>query len=256
MRWRQPVWWLMCLAAAGTQAQEPGLLDKIKARTSENLRRLPDYTCTETIERFLRTDRRARLRPTDTIHLDVAYVEGKELFGHPGEHRIDEPDIGKFVGTPIGNGQFALFAKSIFLGRRATFGRAEKTKLRGRQAFRFDYAVPLAHSGFRIQSGVGEALVAYDGSFWVDRDTLDLMRLSISADLPPQLKMEYDLTMIDYAPVSIGGTLFPLPLRSRWETKDTFGLEARNVTSFENCHQFIGESVLKFGDAQSSSANK
>ncbi len=75
------------------------------------------------------------------------------------------------------------------------------------------------------------------------------MRLIIQADdLPPQLKIAYDLSTIDYGPVSIAGTLFPLPVRSHWETKDVFGEEARNVTTFENCHEFIGESILKFGN--------
>ncbi len=165
--------WIAFLVAMAASAQTPSLLGRIKARVAENLRRLPNYTCTETIERSLRHGPRDRLRHTDTIHLDVAFVEGKELFGRPGEHRIDQPDIGKFVSTPIGNGQFALFVKNIFLGPRGTFGDSMDTKLQGKRAFRFDYAVPLAASSFSIRSGVGEATVGYSGTFWVARDTLD-----------------------------------------------------------------------------------
>lgn len=231
------------------------MLGKVKARAAENLRRLPNYTCTETIDRSLRLGRKAKLRPEDTVRLNVAYVEGKELFGRPGDRRIDQSDIGRLVDKPIGNGQFALFVKSIFLGQRGTFGFSVKTKLEGKQAFRFDYTIPLVQSGLRIQSAVGEAIVGYSGSFWVARDTLDLMRLIVSGDdLPPQIKMASDVTTIDYGPVSIGGTIFLLPLRSTWETKDVFGSEARNILTFENCHEFIGESVLKFGDTEPSPA--
>jgi hypothetical protein len=250
-------WWMACVVAIAANAQTPSaessLLDRVRARTDENLRRLPNYTCTETIERTLRAGRKGRLRPKDTVQLNVAYVEGRELFGRLGDHRIDQPDIGQFVDRPIGNGQFALFVKSIFVGQGGMFGSPVKTKIEGKQAFRFDYTIPLSDSGFSITSAVGKAYVGYSGSFWVARETLDLMRLIISADhLPPQLKMAYDLTIIDYGPVSIGGKLFPLPLRSKWETKDVFGSEARNIVTFENCHEFIGESVLKFGDAESS----
>ena len=140
---------------------------RIKARADENLKHLPNYTCTETIQRSLRTSRRDRLRPTDTVHLDVAYVGGKELFGRPGEHRIDQPDVAQLVTKPIGNGQFALFAKSIFLGQRAKFGPPVNTRRAGKQAYRYDYTIPVAQSGFRIQSAVGEAIVGYSGSLWV-----------------------------------------------------------------------------------------
>ncbi len=252
--------WSACVIAwfaVVGQAQDPSLLDKVKARADENLGRLPNYTCTETIERSLRYGPKGRLRSKDAVHLNVAYVEGQELFGRLGEPRIDQADIGQLVSRPIGNGQFALFVKSIFSGQRGIFGSVVNTKLEGKQAFRFDYRIPLARSGFRIQSAAGEAIVGYSGSFWVARDTLDLMRLIISADdLPPQLKMAYDLSIIDYGPVSIGGTRFPLPLRSKWETKDVFGEEARNITTFASCHEFIGESVLKFDDAESAPKNK
>ncbi len=219
-----------------------------KPWADENLRRLPNYTCTETIQRSLRLDWRAKLRPYDNVRLNVAYVEGKELFGRPGDPR-DQPDLGQLVGKPIGNGQFALYVKLIFSGQNGTFGPSLKTRLEGRQAFRFEYTIPISHSGLRIHSGVGQAVVGFSGSFWVARDSLDLMRLTVSADhIPDRVNISSDATAIDYGQISIGGTAFPLPLRSIWQTQDAFGQEARNVTTFENCHEFVGESVLKFGD--------
>jgi len=243
--------WFVCCALVAANAQDPSLLDKVKARAGENLKRLPNYTCTETIDRFVERRRFGKLHRAP-VRLDVAYVGGKELFGRPGSGKIDEPDIAKFVDRPIGNGQFALFVRSIFLGQGAQIGLPVKTKLEGQQSFRFDYRIPLAFSGFRIQSAVGEAIVAYSGSFWV-AESLDLMRLVVSAqDLPPQIKIASDVQTIDYSPISIGGVLFLLPLRSSWETKDVFGWAARNTTTFRNCHEFIGESVLKFGDTENS----
>ena len=78
------------------------------------------------------------------------------------------------------------------------------------------------------------------------RDTLDLMRLIVAADdLPPRLAMKSDVTTIDYSPISIGGTAFLLPLRSKWEALDKFGIRGAEL---QNRHDFIGESILKFED--------
>ncbi len=235
--------------AVNTQIVSPGqsLLGRIKARAGENLRRLPNYTCTESIERSLRPGRKGPLRPKDTVRLNVAYVGGKELFGLPGAGRVDQPDLSKLVDGPIGNGQFAVVVRSIFLEQGATFSHSSKTKLDGKQAFRFDYAMPLAHSGFSIKSSVGEAIVGYSGSFWVTAETLDLMRLVVSADgLPRRLGMASDIATTDCGFVSIGGSPFLLPARSIPAGKDVFGAEIRNVITFENRREFVGESVLKF----------
>ncbi len=252
---------LLFTVAMAVNAQIPpagqSLLDRIKIRAAENLRRLPNYTCTENIGRSLRLGRRGPLRPKDTVRLNVAYVGGKELFGLPGAGRVDQSDLSKLVDGPIGNGQFAVFVRSIFLEQGATFSQSSQTKLDGRQASRFDYTMPFAHSGFNIKSSVDEAIVGYSGSFWVTAETLDLMRLVVSADgLPPRLKMASDVTSTDYGLVSIGGSPFLLPVRSIHAGKDVFGEEVRNVITFENCREFVGQSVLKFSDADSSPANK
>jgi hypothetical protein len=91
--------------------------------------------------------------------------------------------------------------------------------------------------------------VGYRGSFWVARETLDLLCLMVSADdLPPKLWLASDATTIDYGRLSIAGTPFLLPLRSMHAAKDLFGAEIRGVTRFDACHEFVGESVLKFGN--------
>jgi hypothetical protein len=35
-----------------------------------------------------------------------------------------------------------------------------------------------------------------------------------------------------------------------------FGSEVRNVVTFESCHEFVGESVLKSSDGDSAPGNK
>jgi len=253
-------WWVACFAVVVTKAQapSPSLLEMVRVRAEANLRRLPDYTCTENVERSLRAHRERRLRHWDTVHLNVVYVGGEELFGLLGASRIDHADVDKLVSGSIGNGQFAVFVRSIFLENRATFRPAAKTKLDGAPAFRFDYEVPVARSGFLLQSPpFGKAIVGYSGRFWVARDGLDLMRLVVSADnLPSSLMVVSDVITTDYRRILIGGSDFLLPERSTSEGKDARGGQTRNVTTFENCRQYVGESVLKFEDSAPPPSNK
>jgi hypothetical protein len=114
------------LIAAAVHAQAPSLLDQVKTRAAENLSRLPNYTCTETIERAQRQGKRGRIWPLDRVQVNVAYVNGKEFYGRVNEPKIDQPDLGQITGTPIGNGQFALFVKSIFSGGGRSSGRRRK----------------------------------------------------------------------------------------------------------------------------------
>jgi hypothetical protein len=251
--------WLACLVAIAANGQKPApLLEKVKARAQENLKRLPNYTCTENIERSLHGRRERRLRHWDTIRLNVAYVGGKELFGLPGAGPIDRSDVDQMARGTIGNGQFAIFVRSIFVENRATFGSAGKTELDGKPAFRFDYTVPLGRSGFLVESPpFGKAIVGYSGHFWVARESLDLLRLEVSADqLPRWLKVVSDVVITDYRRISIGGSVFLLPVRSTSEARDTRGGETQNVTTFENCREFVGESVLKFEENPPSPSHK
>lgn len=239
--------WLGLVLAISANAQSPAagtLLDQVKARIADNLRRLPDYTCTETIDRALRAKKRGRFQPLQHVRINVAYVGGKELFGIPGTGRVAHSNIERLVGGAIENGQFALFIHDIFVGSTSMIGSATKVKLNGDDAFKFDYRIP---TGLEIKSSVAERVVGYRGAFWIAHDSLDLKRLIVAAaDLPRPLEMASDITSIDYGPVTIAGKKFELPMRSVWETRDIFGSEVRSTMTFGSCREYVGESVLKF----------
>src|SRR5260370_5016598 len=166
------------------------LLSRLKAKAAENLRRLPNYPCTQTIERARRAPKSRRFEPLDTLRLEVALVEGKELFSWPGAGKFEERGIGEIVGpgAAIGSGSFALHARSVFLSRAPKFTPAGHTILNGHHTVRYHYRVPQVLSGFQIRVGDHQALVEYHGSFLVAAATLDLIRLAdrgadITADL-------------------------------------------------------------------------
>src|SRR5438046_10492248 len=110
MRIRGQVAPILVAAAAGVvfgQASDP--LPRIRAQMAELLRGQPNYTCTETIERT-RQAPASRSKVEDTLRLEVALVDGKEMFAWPGSKQFEDRDLGELVSTGMfGNGNFAIY---------------------------------------------------------------------------------------------------------------------------------------------------
>jgi Arc/MetJ family transcription regulator len=230
-------------------APEVLLLAHIKVKMADNLARLPNYTCTQTIERSTRRAPTRRFELLDTVRLEVALVEGKEMYGWPGAKRIDESDITKLVSGTIGNGDFALMARNLFLTSSAQFKYAGEADLDGRRAARFDYVVPLIASGYGLRVPPLEARVGHHGSIWADPVSFDLLRMQVFADdIPLFLRLSAATENMEYARVNIAGSSFLLPAGSTLTMTQLNGTESRNVARFHACRQFTGESVLSFAD--------
>jgi hypothetical protein len=247
-------WLLFCLVLQACRAQQdlpPDLLllAKIKVKMAGNLDRLPNYTCEQTIERSRRRAPDRKFELLDTVRIEVALVEGKELYGWRGANRIAESDLSNLVGGTIGNGDFGLLARSIFLGGGGLFTYAGETILDRRKMIRYDYRVPLLSSGYHLKVAPNEAVVAYHGSFWVEPETLDLVRLDVTADnIPLYLGLESASNTLEYRRRAIGGSDFLLPLDAEMLMVDLSGSENRNRTRFHACRQYAGQSVLSFAD--------
>ena len=151
------------------------------------------------------------------------------------------------TGGAIGNGSFALHAKSVFLSRSPTFAYFGETTLNDRRAIRYDYRIPQMLSGYEIRVGPNHAIMEYHGSFWVDADTLDLIRLEVHADKPPpNLNLTEASDTMEYRRARIGGAEFLLPQSSELQMIDLLGNVVRNRTQFSACRQYAGESKLSF----------
>ena len=142
------------LGLAGSLAGQTGgpdpeaLLARIKAHVGESLKRLPNYTCLETVERFERRGGSSPLVLVDRLRLEVAMVGNKEFYAWPGESKFEEKTIVQLIpnGT-IGNGDFALHAYAVFVARGPAFTYAGETDRNGRRLIRFDYRVADTESG-------------------------------------------------------------------------------------------------------------
>ena len=226
------------------------MLDCIQAKASENLAALPNYTCTLTIRRSQENARTGKLEDRDTVRLEVAMIEGKEQFGWPGDKRIDEPEIARLVKTgAIGSGMFGLMTRNVFLSTFTSFLFVAEEERSGRRALKYAYHVPAGSSGCRLVFDDRDVIAGYEGLFWVDRDTLDLIELEFEAkDIPPSLRKAAARGRIEYSRAGIGGAARLLPAVAELILQDPDGLESRNLTLFHGCREFAGQSFISFTD--------
>lgn len=226
-------------------------LGRIQAHMRDILTRIPDYTCLQQIERSRRAAKSRRFQLVDTIRIEVALVQGKELFAWPGAGKFDDREIGRIVGGTIGNGNFALHARAVFLTGAPAFDYEGEVESGGRKAHRYRFDVPRIRSGYLLRSGPLEGVAGYRGWFEADTRTLDLIRLEVEADdIPEHLPIRAARDRMEYARVAIGERDFLLPKSSELVLSDVEGTESRNLTSFSGCRQYTGESTISFADPE------
>lgn len=238
-------------AQNGVPSNDPAaaLLNAVRAHMLDTLARQPNYTCLETVERAYRSGKEKEFRLEDTVRLEVALVDGTEMFAWPGSKQFEDTDIRTFVPTGMfGSGDFGLYAKSVFAGRLTEFEYKGEAKLGEQPTTRFDFRVPVV-SGMRIRQLNVTAAVGFHGSFYTEPGTLDVLRLEVEADgLPPKLDLREVSDTMEYKRTRIGSSDFLLPSVSESLMVGSRGDASRNVVRFSACHEFAGESTLKFGD--------
>jgi hypothetical protein len=233
------------------------LISRISQRMMANLKRQPNYTCTETVERSHRASATHKFQLIDTIRLEVALVGGKEMYGWPGAKKFENTELSEIIGAggAIANGDFALHARAIFGSGAAAFEYRAAGETATQPWVRFDYRVALARSGFSLRVGDREAIVAYHGSIEADPVSLDVERIDVIADqIPRDLGIHITTDHLEYARKRIGDSDFLLPSESELTMVDNDGGENRNHVRFASCRQFSGESVLTFDDPPVSTA--
>jgi hypothetical protein len=102
----------------------------------------------------------------DMLRLEVALVNGRELYKWPGSGSFKEVDLRDMIPTgAVGTGQFAGYAQSVFLAGVASYTYMGEESRNGRLQSRWDYVVPQNLSGFNLKVGAREAIVGFHGSF-------------------------------------------------------------------------------------------
>jgi hypothetical protein len=237
-------------AAAAQSGLPPGalLLARVKAHTREQLARLPNCSCLETVRRD-HQPAGGVMRPLDTIRLEVLYSDRRELYASPGDRGFSNHQPVDFVGSgTIGNGHFALFLSEIASEGTLSYDYQGEETLSGRRLAHYDYRVPVRMSGHTITVFGNRGTVGVRGSFWADPATYDIVRIAMEAeDIPPTLPVLASATSIDYAHTTLGGADFLLPQSADYSLLKFSGEESLNHIEFTHCHLYGAQSSISFG---------
>ena len=253
MRWK--LRGLMLLAWAGSVAAAPDdlphevlLLAHFKEQMRQVLSEVPNYTCLETIQRLVQDRHAIAFRPLDTVLLEVSNLGNKELLAWPGAHRFEEGELSSFAsGGLMGNGIFALHARTVFLSNTSVIQYFGNEEIAGRPVARYDFRVPEVWSGYQIRANGASAKVGTFGSFWIDPASLELVRLEVQAnEIPAELGIERNVTIIDYAQMRIGDSGVLLPQAAKLVMMLLSGEVRRNDIQFSHCREYHAESSIRF----------
>jgi hypothetical protein len=244
------------------QEDHKDLLAHASAKVLDTLSRIPRYMCTQTIDRSRyqpKDSHRAEgcggdgsrrdttLVTFDRLRLDVAMSERGEIYSWVGESRFSDADLVDIVREgAIATGSFANFLGAIFHDNNATFTYKGDY---GRTLVEFAYKVPQEKSGFHYGEKPNRVVTGFEGTFLVDPKTSELARLVVRTDpLPPETRACYTTTTLSYARVRLkkGQPDLLLPTETRMRIFHPDGSESENRTVFSGCHEFLGESSIRF----------
>lgn len=224
------------------------LLSRVKHHIQEELKKLPNITCLETVQREYQPPR-GKMRPLDTICLEVLTNGHKELFASPGDRKFSARHPISHAGSGVlGNGLFGLYLKDILLNAYVSIEYKGEEEAGGRRLARFDYRLPVMWSGEVIQTPEGSGTVGLHGSFWVDEQTYDVLRLELNADdFPPTLPLTEAVTRINYARTGLAGNVVVLlPESAEFRMAKFSGEISHNRIEFTHCRAFETQSAVNF----------
>jgi hypothetical protein len=265
------------LGLAGAAAADPSaVLTAVRNKVIENIRRMPNYTCVQTIERsyYMPAGRAPanceqiaspgaplKLMQTDRLRLEVAVSPDRELYSWVGARSFGEGEISDIVRFgPIGTGSFAAYLGNVFGGRITRMTYLGVAGEGGRSLMKFGYSVPKEQSRYRVRAGDGWVITAFEGTVLADAATGDLVELTIrTVGLPRETSTCESRSTLHYSTFQIGDAGFLLPREVRQRFVAITGMESENVSTFSACREYRGESVVHFDadpDAVAAEAKK
>jgi hypothetical protein len=182
----------------------------------------------------------------ERLRLKALVTAARELFAWPGSIDFTTEPLESWISIgAVSTGSFATEIHNLFMGSGPTVKYGGIETRDQQMLYRFDFHAPLLNSRNRLSVNGKSAITAYSGSFWVSKDSLDLVRLETRAEeIPIELDCRESRDSVTYGRTRLGvdETLLPSCAETVLVTRD--GRESRNSVGFSNCRpQKTGRSV-------------
>lgn len=228
-------------------AEQKEVLEKAREYALGYSKRLPDFFCLQVTRRYVDPSGLEFWRLGDTITTKLSYFEQKEDYKVMTINgRMTEVPYQKLDGS-TSSGEFGSMMRELF--ERNTQARFEWQRwgtLRGKRNHVYEYFVAQPNSKWTVSYQRTQMTTpGYRGLVYVDRDTFEVTKITLEADMPPSFPIQMATTSLDYDTIDISGSKFMLPLRAEVRMRSGKDL-IKNEVEFRLYRKFGTDTTIKF----------
>ena len=238
--------------------EQAAIIDEVRGYALAYSKNLPDFICTQVTRRYAApapgtkygggAESQPSWRALDTLQIRLSYFEQKEDYKLILVNNTLTTQDYKTLGGSTSTGDFGSLLRYIFEPQtQARFEWDHWATLRDRRTMAFAYHVLQANSDWHIDYDHRfDITPAYHGLVYVDKETHEVMRVTLAAqDIPASFPVKRAETILDYSYQDISGHTFLLPLKAQTiMAADEY--MTRNDTEFRLYRKYSTSSDIKF----------
>jgi hypothetical protein len=235
--------------------EQKRVLDAVREYALNYTQSLPDFICFEVTRRYYDRHYKPGTEGSwaiqDRLVEKLSYFDQKEKYEPISQN--DNSLVGKTsesLGGALSRNEFGTLLKEIFEPRTATEFRWERWgMLRGHLCHVYDYFVDQPHSQWTLDyNHQRQATPGYNGTIFVDKETNEILRVTIDPQPPVDFPMQNIHQVLDYNFTEISGQKFLLPLVSE-VTMRADGVGTRNEIDFRSYRKYSADATITFSEA-------
>lgn len=226
------------------------IASQIRLKALQTFKPNLSFICFETITRSERSSGSSAFHTIDSLSLEVAMVDGKELFSWPGDSKFSNHPPKQLVAAGFTtSGEFLANVQNVLLSNNAVLSYVREGKLHQTKTLQYHFTLSSLVSGYRVFGNDQSAIVPTSGELWVNSDSLELMRLELRADkIPPELGIDHVLTRTDFVASTVGNRRVLLPDVATVTLAEENGRVSKNEISFGHFREYSSKSLVLSND--------
>ena len=234
-------------------AEQARIIGIVRQHALDYMDALPNFTCIEITRRSVDPTGKERWRAKDSLTELLRYQDRHEwratLEWNGRRSHLSRADV---KGT-LSSGEFGVLLKAVFdPAVKADFEWQEWAALDNRAVHAFAYRVSAANSKYVLNAptaGGGQAVVGFHGLVYVDRATLGVRRITITADgVPAKFPIRESSIVVDYDYVAIGDHDHMMPVAAQLLVRQGKRYLVRNDVEFREYKRYGAASSIRFAD--------